>query len=43
MAQFTFFMFTKLISHSSFSVIFVNCAFLVVNDYIITAKPWLLV
>ena len=33
LAQFTFFRFTKLISHSSFYLFCVNCAFLAVTDY----------
>ena len=43
LAQFTFLGFTELISHSSFSVIFVNCAFLAVSDFAIAASFMLLV
>ena len=39
MAQFTFLGFTKLISHISFTIIRVNCAFLAVTDFAITAMP----
>ena len=43
MAQFTFYGFTKLISHISFTIIRVNCAFGFVSDYVIVTDIMLLV
>ena len=42
-AQFTFYGFTKFISHISFSIVCVNCAFGFVSDYAIVASFSLLV
>ena len=43
LAQFTFLGFTKLISHISFTIIRVNCAFGFVSDYVIVTDFMLLV
>ena len=43
MAQFTFYGFTKFISHISFILFDVNCAFGFVSDYAIATKRYLLV
>ena len=43
MAQFTFLGFTKLISHISFTIIRVNCAFIFDNNYAIATDIMLLV
>ena len=43
MAQFTFYGFTKFISHISFTIIRVNCAFGFVSDYVIVTDIMLFV
>ena len=43
LAQFTFLGFTKLISHISFTIIRVNCAFGFVSDYVIVTDIMLFV